>query len=81
MSKLPLLYRYSAFTRKCVQATTIGDLEIPEGMDIQVNMEAIHMDRDIWGPEDTQLYVPERWEIKFVYKALQNKWVIIGENG
>ena len=34
---------------------------IQPGTAIKAHMEAVHRDPELWGPEDPELYVPERY--------------------
>lgn len=49
-----------ASSRYCEQTTKIGDYVIPEGFQIQMDLESVHMNPEHWGPEDVTQCVPER---------------------
>ena len=49
-----------AGTRHCYEETEIGEYIIPAGIQFQMNLEAVHMDPEHWGPEDVKKCVPER---------------------
>ena len=47
----------------------IGKYHITTGMDIQVNVIGLHMNRDLWGPENPKEFHPERF-VPFCLLAL-----------
>ena len=49
-----------ASSRHCYEKTENCKYTIPVGTQIQMNLEAVHMDPDHWGPEDVKKCVPER---------------------
>ena len=49
-----------ASSRHCYETCEIGGYTIPAGVRIQMNLEAVHMNKDLWGPEDPRKLVPER---------------------
>ena len=53
-------------TRKATEDCEVSNLRIPRGMGVQINMEAVHHDPDLWGPEDPNDFVPER----LVYRCI-----------
>ena len=52
-----------ASSRHCYETCQIGGYTIPAGVQIQMNIEAVHMNPDLWGPEDPKKIVPERYTI------------------
>ena len=46
--------------RLCMRDTVVGRLPIIAGTVIQANVMDVHMDQEIWGPEDPQKFHPER---------------------
>ena len=54
----------SATERICSEDIEINGISLRAGMQIQANMRAVHMDPELWGPEDPALFVPERYLLK-----------------
>lgn len=50
-----------ATTRVAAEDCVIGRQRIPKGLIIQAHMAAIHRDPDLWGPEDPDDFLPERF--------------------
>ena len=46
--------------RTCTKKTTANGIDIPEGLEVRVNMLAVHYDSDLWGPVDPFLFYPAR---------------------
>ena len=46
---------------------------MPEGMLIQLNMDDLHFNPDLWGKHDPQKFVPERYSYLVHLFNLQNK--------
>ncbi len=44
----------------CNETTKVGDVVIPKGAKVYVNIFDIHMNQDLWGPEPVEEFVPER---------------------
>ncbi len=44
----------------CAEDTEACGYRIPRGAKVQVNTAAIHLDPELWGPEDPEEFVPER---------------------
>ena len=38
----------------------INGIFIPAGAKVSANVKAVHYDPEHWGPEDTELFIPER---------------------
>lgn len=53
-----------AMKRECNATTNIRGLEIEKGCVIQPDIYSIHYNVDLWGPEDPNVFCPERHEIK-----------------
>lgn len=49
-----------AISRECNQQTNICGYQIHPGDVIQPDVYSLHYDRDLWGPDDPQLFIPER---------------------
>lgn len=49
-----------ATSRECHQTTIIDGHRIDKGSIIQPDIQTIHYDKDLWGPEDPNEFVPER---------------------
>ena len=47
--------------RTCTQTTQVGDVTIPKGAQVAINLQAIHNDPDLWGPEPVEQLVPGRF--------------------
>ena len=60
-NNLLLIYN-RASSRTCAEPTQIGKYMIPAGTHIQMDLEAVHMDPEHWGPEDVKKCVPERYK-------------------
>ncbi|CAF3497399.1 unnamed protein product [Rotaria socialis] len=60
------MYRSSgrASTRISNQATTICGHQIDEGCVILADVASIHYNADLWGPEDPNVFIPERHKTK-----------------
>ena len=59
--QLPVsLFFFSVVNRECMEECTIKGITIPAGMIVQADSKSVHYNPDIWGPEDTALFVPER---------------------
>ncbi|UJR17323.1 hypothetical protein I4U23_004218 [Adineta vaga] len=54
----------AAAKRECNTTTTIYGHQIKQGAIIQPDVLTIHYDRDLWGPEDPYLFIPERHNTK-----------------
>ncbi|CAF3403278.1 unnamed protein product [Rotaria sp. Silwood2] len=50
--------------RECNATTIICGHKIEKGSIIQPDVFSIHYNPDLWGPEDPNLFIPERHEIK-----------------
>ncbi len=61
------LFHFSAVNRQCFEECNVGGFKIPVGTLIQVNGFAVHMDPDLWGPQDPKLFIPERLVINTGY--------------
>ncbi len=46
--------------RVCFEQCNVQGIHFKPGMVVQANVNDIHMDPDLWGPEDPALFVPER---------------------
>lgn len=55
------IHYQSATTRVAAEDCVIGRQRIPKGLIIQAHMAAIHRDPDLWGPEDPDDFLPERY--------------------
>ncbi|CAF3917122.1 unnamed protein product [Rotaria sordida] len=53
-----------AMTRECNATTSVCGHKIEKGSIIQPDVFSIHYNPDLWGPEDPNLFIPERHEIK-----------------
>ncbi|CAF0862115.1 unnamed protein product [Rotaria sordida] len=53
-----------AMTRECNTTTTVCGHIIEKGCIIQPDIFSIHYNSDLWGPEDPNLFLPERHQIK-----------------
>lgn len=49
-----------AISRECNEDTIVSGYHIHKGDVIQPDIYSLHYDRDLWGPEDPQLFIPER---------------------
>ena len=47
--------------RTCTQTTKVGDVTIPKGAQVAINLQKIHYDPDLWGPEPVEQLVPGRF--------------------
>ena len=52
------LFRF--LNRLCSESCVIKGLHIPKGVVIQLYSQGVHMDPDVWGPEDPKEFIPER---------------------
>ncbi|CAF1035516.1 unnamed protein product [Rotaria sp. Silwood1] len=53
-----------ALTRECNATTTVCGHIIEKGSIIQPDVFTIHYNPDLWGPEDPNLFIPERHAVK-----------------
>ncbi|CAF1280785.1 unnamed protein product [Rotaria magnacalcarata] len=53
-----------AMTRECNTNATVCGHTIEKGSIIQPDIFSIHYDPDLWGPEDPNLFIPERHLVK-----------------
>lgn len=68
----------SVINRTCMESCTIDGLTFPEGMAVQADVFAIHNDPEQWGPEDTKLFVPERFSQKRKEQRHSMAWLPFG---
>ena len=47
-------------TRACYEEAQLGDITIPPGTQIQLNMVELHFNPELWGQHDPNKFVPER---------------------
>ena len=47
--------------RMCKETTTVGNITIPKGSKVMINVADIHMNPGLWGPEPVDEIVPERF--------------------
>ena len=52
--------KHRACTRRCVNATQVKGVDIPEDLTIIVDVLSLHYDAEIWGPVDPHIFYPER---------------------
>ena len=52
-----------AVQRMCTKTTKIKDITIPKGTRVYINVQEMHMDPELWGPEPADEFVPERFEL------------------
>ncbi len=50
----------SVVARRCTNATNVCGMDIPLDLAIQVDVMSLHMDPEIWGPQDPKLFYPQR---------------------
>ncbi|CAF1393416.1 unnamed protein product [Adineta steineri] len=50
----------AATKRECNMTTIVNGHKIEKGVVIQPDVLSIHYDRNLWGPEDPNLFIPER---------------------
>ena len=63
----------SAQNRECVEACVVSGFNIPKGVVVKIDILDLHMDPDLFGPIDPELFEPERWECSWrmwIYAAL-----------
>ncbi|CAF1309866.1 unnamed protein product [Rotaria sordida] len=53
-----------AMTRECNVTTTVCGHIVEKGSMIQPDIFSIHYNADLWGPEDPNLFIPERHAVK-----------------
>ena len=51
----------NAVQRKCNETTKVGNVIIPKGAKVMINVSDIHCNIDLWGPEPVDQMVPERF--------------------
>jgi cytochrome P450 len=51
---------HSVVGRRCTKATTVKGIDIPLDLAISVDVLSLHMDPEIWGPEDPHEFYPPR---------------------
>ncbi len=49
-------------SRVCHEDTVIKGIHIRAGMVVQMDVLAVHRDPESWGPEDPELFLPERYD-------------------
>ena len=53
-----------AISRECNQQTNVCGYQIRQGDVIQPDVYSLHYHRDLWGPDDPELFIPERHLIR-----------------
>ena len=53
-----------AISRECNEETNVCGYQIHKGDVIQPDVYSLHYDRDLWGPDDPELFIPERHSIR-----------------
>ena len=53
-----------ACTRRCMKATTVNDIDIPEDLTVIIDVLSIHYDADLWGPVDPHVFYPLRFAVE-----------------
>ena len=51
----------NAVQRMCNQTTKVGNVIVPKGAKVMINVSNIHRNTDLWGPEPVDQMVPERF--------------------
>ena len=51
----------NAVQRMCNQTTKVGNVIVPKGAKVMINVSNIHSSIDLWGPEPVDQMVPERF--------------------
>ncbi|UJR11637.1 hypothetical protein I4U23_015818 [Adineta vaga] len=46
--------------RQCMRDTIVNGIHVSKGSVVQADVYSIHYDPDIWGPEDPEIFCPER---------------------
>ncbi len=59
-----VLVTFRACSRHCYEPCEIAGFSIPAGVQVQMNLTAVHMNPDLWGPEDPAKCVPERYVVR-----------------
>lgn len=50
----------SVVNRKCMEATTIGEVLVDKGIDVEIDVLSLNYSENLWGP-DPEKFKPERW--------------------
>ncbi|CAF0763222.1 unnamed protein product [Adineta steineri] len=53
-----------ALQRCAVEDTVIQGINIEKGTSVYADMYSVHFDRELWGPDDPYVFLPERHKIK-----------------
>ncbi|ELT88169.1 hypothetical protein CAPTEDRAFT_144600 [Capitella teleta] len=64
--------------RECMQSSTIQGIEIPAGVNIQVDMTSVHHDAETWGPTDPLKFEPERFSPEIHDSRHPMAWIPFG---
>jgi cytochrome P450 len=46
--------------RRCVNETYVKGILFQKGQVIQIDVESLHRDPELWGPVDTEKFFPDR---------------------
>lgn len=46
--------------RRAMEPIDIGGWHIPEGVCVLADVWSIHYDKDVWGPQDPNIFEPDR---------------------
>jgi cytochrome P450 len=50
----------SVINRRCVNETHVKGILFQKGQVIQIDVESLHRDPELWGPVDTEKFFPDR---------------------
>nr|UOU03263.1 cytochrome P450 3045C8 [Brachionus rubens] len=58
------MYPIGTLVRRCTKSTTVKGIDIPVDTPISVDVLSIHFDCELWGPNDPNIFYPQRHQVK-----------------